>query len=603
VVALAACAPAMALADKTWKTGIVAGNWNAAGNWVEGGVPGSADNVFILAADANDRSVTLDVSSSVKELRIGNTGAGTYSLEQSGPFALTTDSEVIGSGVGGHAVHVQSAGTNSSGWLRVGEALGSTGTYFLSGNATLTVSGSFEESIGDAGTGSFVQTGGVNQTDYFSMGASGGTGSYSLSAGAWHVVHEEYLYNGSVVHTGGTHTVDNLYVGAGGGLGSYSLSASGILNVTGDENVSGEGAFVQSGGTHTIGSTLTLADYTLTGSGALNVAISTDMFSFTQTGGTHTTGGLTIVDQYKLSGSGSLHVTGDENLGIIPDTTGTFTQSGGTHRIDGTMFVGSATGAAGKVMLSGGSVIAGATKIATGSTLNQTGGTFEPGDLRIEPGGTLVVASDGNRTLRVQSLSIDGASVLDLNDNDLVIRNGNFSEIQQLVLAGYSASPDSTKTGIVSTSGQNSEGITILAVFDNALAGIGEWPFGSGQSLDATAVVGKYTYFGDTNMDGQVTPQDYGAVDSNLGSFGLDMGIAWFLGDTNFDGNVTAQDYAGIDSSLGLGMGNPLGAGSFSTGTVPEPGGMMVCLGIGCVMRNLNIRRRRIAASGMSQGG
>ncbi len=583
-MAIAAWAPAMALADKTWKTGVVAGNWNVGGNWVEGGVPGSADNVFILAADANDRGVTLDVSSSVKELRIGNTGTGMFTLEQSAAFALTTDSEVVGSGVGGHGVHVQSAGTNASAWLRVGEALGSVGSYSLSGDATLTVSGAFEESIGDAGSGSFVQTGGVNRTDYFSMGASGGVGSYSISAGAWQVVHEEYLYNGSVMHTGGTHTVNNLYVGAGGGLGSYSLSTNGILSVTGDENISGEGAFVQTGGTHSIGSTLTLADYTLSGSGALDVAISTDMFSFTQTGGTHQTGGLTIVDHYKLSGTGNLRVSGDENLGIIPETTGTFTQGGGIHRVDGKLFVGSATGAPGTYVLSGGTASAAATEIASGSILNQTGGTLEPGNLRLISTGKLVVASDGNRTLKVDSLSLDGAAVLDLNDNDLVIRNGNFSEIQQLVLAGYAVEPDSTKTGIVSTAGQNLGGITVLALFDNALAGVSEWPPGSGQTLDANAVVGKYTYFGDTNMDGQVTAQDYTAVDANIGTT-VNPGVAWFYGDTNFDGNITAQDYTGIDASFGLGVGNPLGTASTGIGRVPEPGGMGGLFGIGWWMR------------------
>ncbi len=170
-----------------------------------------------------------------------------------------------------------------------------------------------------------------------------------------------------------------------------------------------------------------------------------------------------------------------------------------------------------------------------------------------------------------------------MNDNDLVVNTGSFPTIQGLVLVGYSAGIDSTKKGITSTTSQGSGGVTILALFDNALAGMAQWPPGSGQSVSATAIVGKYTYIGDTNMDGQVSAQDYTAVDANIGSNNINPGIAWFYGDTNFDGNVTAQDYTAIDAALGLGAGNPLAAT-----VVPEPG-MIGVLGLGMLL----IRRRR----------
>jgi exopolysaccharide biosynthesis protein len=193
------------------------------------------------------------------------------------------------------------------------------------------------------------------------------------------------------------------------------------------------------------------------------------------------------------------------------------------------------------------------------------------------------VQAGGGNTFRANTLSIAAGAELDLNDNDLVVTSGSFSTIQGLVLAGYAAGIDSTKKGITSTSGQASGGVTILALFNNALAGMAQWPPGSGQTISATAIVGKYTYLGDTNMDGQVTPQDYTAVDSNLGSNNIDRGIAWFYGDTNFDGNVTPQDYSGIDAALGLGAGNPLAAGA-----VPEPG-TIAALGLGMLL----IRQRR----------
>jgi hypothetical protein len=177
-------------------------------------------------------------------------------------------------------------------------------------------------------------------------------------------------------------------------------------------------------------------------------------------------------------------------------------------------------------------------------------------------------SSNGNRFLRTNTLSIASLGALDLNDNDLVVQNGNFSTIQGLVFNGYSSTIDTTRKGIVSTHGQGLGGVTILALFNNALTNITEWPPGSGNSIGAGAIVGKYTYFGDTDFDGQVTPQDYTAIDANLGATGIDLGIGWFFGDTDFDGDITPQDYTAIDAALGLGVGNPLSPSSLEA---PSP--------------------------------
>jgi len=105
-------------------------------------------------------------------------------------------------------------------------------------------------------------------------------------------------------------------------------------------------------------------------------------------------------------------------------------------------------------------------------------------------------------------------------------------------------------------------------------------------------VVGKYTYFGDANFDGQVTGDDYTIIDSNLNTTPA-SGIEWLSGDMNLDGIVTGDDYTTIDSNLGLGTGNPLSASAlFTTNPVPEPG-----LATGCaIAMGLLWRRRRRSA-------
>jgi hypothetical protein len=170
----------------------------------------------------------------------------------------------------------------------------------------------------------------------------------------------------------------------------------------------------------------------------------------------------------------------------------------------------------------------------------------------------------------VGTLSINPAAALDLTDNDLVVQYGtnpsSFTTIRDFVLNGYSPTPDPSKSGIISSTGQ-STGNTILAVFDNALVGVSEWPTGSGNTVVANSVLGKYTYFGDMDLDGQVTAGDYGVLDANLGST-PPAGAAWVSGDADLDGTVTSGDYGILDANLGAGAGNPLLPAAAS---VPEP--------------------------------
>src|SRR5206468_5906021 len=110
-----------------------------------------------------------------------------------------------------------------------------------------------------------------------------------------------------------------------------------------------------------------------------------------------------------------------------------------------------------------------------------------------------------------------------------------------------------------------SAGNTILALVDNAFVGAGDWPLGSGQTIQANSVIGKYTYFGDMDFDGQVTPGDYGILDANLGT-SPPLEVAWLSGDADLDGTVTPGDYGILDANLGSGSGSPLFPAS-----VPEP--------------------------------
>ncbi len=178
--------------------------------------------------------------------------------------------------------------------------------------------------------------------------------------------------------------------------------------------------------------------------------------------------------------------------------------------------------------------------------------------------GKAVMGADGNRYVQTKGLTIGASGKLDLNDNELIVEYTSapfvaFDEIWSWILGGYSAEVDPTKVGIVSTSAQQGGGATLLEIIDNTEVGLTEWPLGSGNTIPANAILGRYTYAGDANWDGQVTPQDFTALDANLG-LSQDRRIAAVVGDLNFDYVVSAQDYTALDASLGLGVANPLAA-------------------------------------------
>jgi hypothetical protein len=82
----------------------------------------------------------------------------------------------------------------------------------------------------------------------------------------------------------------------------------------------------------------------------------------------------------------------------------------------------------------------------------------------------------------------------------------------------------------------------------------------------------KYTYLGDTNLDGQVDGNDL----ANLLA-GMNGGLGgWVNGDMNYDGVVNGADLALLISGL-RGQAAPLG-GIGGSGAVSEPSGIAVAL-------------------------
>ena len=96
-----------------------------------------------------------------------------------------------------------------------------------------------------------------------------------------------------------------------------------------------------------------------------------------------------------------------------------------------------------------------------------------------------------------------------------------------------------------------------------------------GQTVDNNAVLVKYTWLGDLNLDGVVNSTDFGMMG--------DGQAGWMGGDLNYDGVVNADDWA-----LFM-LGDAAQTGQL-TSAVPEPATMsLLAIGAGAMPR----RRRR----------
>ena len=75
-----------------------------------------------------------------------------------------------------------------------------------------------------------------------------------------------------------------------------------------------------------------------------------------------------------------------------------------------------------------------------------------------------------------------------------------------------------------------------------------------GQTVDASAVLIKYTYAGDANLDGVIDGADYGTIDNWVQFPGTD---GYATATSTYDGVIDGADYGLIDNAIQL-QGAPL---------------------------------------------
>jgi hypothetical protein len=122
----------------------------------------------------------------------------------------------------------------------------------------------------------------------------------------------------------------------------------------------------------------------------------------------------------------------------------------------------------------------------------------------------------------------------------------------------------------------------------------------AGQTVDATSVLVKHTYFGDANLDGEIDGDDFFQFDYAISAQNVS---GWYWGDFNYDGVIDRDNDFAIMVDAFHNQGGPMTIEIQQVidrvMSVPEPGsGTLLCAAGGAMLA----RRRRRSSSSATKG-
>jgi hypothetical protein len=356
------------------------------------------------------------------------------------------------------------------------------------------------------------------------------------------------------------------------------------------------------------GGTISLAS--LTGSGTTPTATIGDEMTLTVTGSISGLDLLTVLGILNAGGTvnavtttigaaggtplvGALSADGG-STGTLNLVNGTADYGTGGLTVTGTVTVGSAS--------HGGTLMAGVATANTfhgingTATLSSLAGTGSSPSVLVESShaltvsqairdmsqvtveGTIVTGTANNLT---KALAFGGtpdapSGQWDLTDGNLIIDyeagSTPMADVVKYVKAGRNAGSGYWDgQGLMSTDAHNST-LTALGVIDNnGLDSVKDTL--EGEAVDHDAILIKYTYLGDNNLDGKVDWENDFLAFQNGVLFGIKNNNNWLYGDYNYDGVVDWEnDFLAFQNGI-LFQGGPLGGVGQSSelGSVPEP--------------------------------
>ncbi len=420
---------------------------------------------------------------------------------------------------------------------------------------------------------------------------NGGTLSLSKTGGAVAIPGNLNIASGSLVQFNGSNQIATTsMVTIFGASGAGSLNLNGFNNTFGS-NGSGGISFIAGGslstgsGTATLGTGITYSGVSGTAiiNGNLNLGTTTPTFNISSSSASpalqinaNISGSVGI----NKIGTGILYLAGTNSF------TGAINVSGGSVKVDGTLSAPLILGSGGSLSLDPNPSAGVLVRNLNAVSLSAASSPFPQVNI-------LPATNRANRQLVVMTgVTICGTNsawqgLVDLSNNDLDVQGGSLASLTSQIHEGYNAGRWNGAGGIISTTAAaDTTHLTTLGIIQNNQSGIALFtaakPFDT-YTPAANDILLKYTYYGDTNLDGKVDGSDYSRIDS---AFIADKTnptaqTGWYNGDFNYDGVINGSDYTLIDNafntqgaSVAATLASPTAVATdqiAATAAVPEP--------------------------------
>ncbi|MBC8107948.1 MAG: hypothetical protein H7Z14_15270 [Anaerolineae bacterium] len=171
--------------------------------------------------------------------------------------------------------------------------------------------------------------------------------------------------------------------------------------------------------------------------------------------------------------------------------------------------------------------------------------------LQIANNAVAALTPGGNKVLVALNLGIAATGSLDLANNDLIVDYTGASQLAsiQSLINSARAGGGWTGPGITSSAAKNTNprnttlGVMEASEFKSIY---GPSALFAGEAIDSTAVLVKYTYYGDVDFNGVVDFDDYARVDAGFNN----NRTGWLNGDVDGNGIVDFDDYSLIDQAF-----------------------------------------------------
>lgn len=179
--------------------------------------------------------------------------------------------------------------------------------------------------------------------------------------------------------------------------------------------------------------------------------------------------------------------------------------------------------------------------------------------LRVFQGGTVRLNSGGNRVIYTQLVDVTGTGVLDLTNNDMIVDYAGASPLAGIradLTTGYAGNAWNGAGINSSVAAANAAKTTALGYAEASdVLGAGGGVF-SGIAVDGTAVLVKYTWYGDGDLSGAVDITDLGRLATNWQQSPRN----WSQGNFDYDAVsiVDITDLGLLATNWQAGVGSPL---------------------------------------------